>query len=553
MLRIPLIIRERVCLSTTSVITLPILVSWKLKELYFNPMTLVVDLFAGPGGLGEGFASHDGEFEIAVSAEKDPVARQTLRLRAFYRYLRRNQPEQLQDYFAYCRGQSTTPVTEASKTAWNHANTEAQVIELGSSDGNSRLYNILDQKQLSSTEPWVLIGGPPCQAYSLVGRARNKGNQEYSPEKDHRHFLYREYLNIIGRYQPAVFVMENVKGILSAKVGNEHIFHSILRDLSSPSEALGLADQNLRYRICSLVCDTEFHAGDNPSAINPADYIIRAEQFGIPQARHRVILLGIREDFHQDVSHPTLVPEVGQVSVSQVIARLPPLRSRLSKEVDSPENWQTAVRWYANNLSRQAHNAMQPILAQLGNAELHSKHTGALRYTDGAASYDGHTGVPALDKWLQEEQLSNCWLNHEARGHMRSDLGRYLYAAVFAEVMKTSPKGHTDFNLSILRPDHRNWESGSFADRFRVQMASRPSTTITSHISKDGHYFIHYDPLQCRSLTVREAARLQTFPDNYFFEGNRTQQYHQVGNAVPPLLASKIASLVAQFIRMEHT
>lgn len=511
-------------------------------------MSLVVDLFAGPGGLGEGFASHDSDFEIVVSAEKDPIARQTLRLRAFYRYLRRHQPEQLEDYFAYCRGLSNSPVSEDSKKAWEHANAEAQVIELGSHDGNRRLYEVLDKTQLSSEIPWVLIGGPPCQAYSLVGRARNKGNQEYRPEKDHRHFLYREYLNIIGRYKPAVFVMENVKGILSAKVGNEQIFHSILRDLSAPSEALGLPEQNLRYRICSLVCDTEFHAGDDLSAIKPSDYIIRAEQFGIPQARHRVILLGIREDFRKDVPHPILTPVSEAVSVGQVIGRLPPLRSRLSKEVDNLENWQTAIRSYATNLAQQARPALQSALARIGNAELRSEQTGALRFHESAIGYDGRTGIPVLDEWLLEESLSGCWLNHEARGHMRSDLGRYLYAATFAEVLGTSPKGHNDFDLSILRPEHRSWESGSFADRFRVQMAKRPSSTITSHISKDGHYFIHYDPLQCRSLTVREAARLQTFPDNYFFEGNRTQQYHQVGNAVPPLLAAKIASVVSQFI-----
>ena len=140
---------------------------------------------------------------------------------------------------------------------------------------------------------------------------------------------------------------------------------------------------------------------------------------------------------------------------------------------------------------------------------------------------------------------------HEARSHMASDLRRYLYASTFAEKTGRSPK-LADFPTSLL-PDHKNVEEGRtgkmFSDRFRVQLAGHVSTTITSHISKDGHYFIHYDPAQCRSLTVREAARLQTFPDNYFFAGPRTEQYHQVGNAVPPQLARQIADIVAEVLQ----
>jgi DNA (cytosine-5)-methyltransferase 1 len=164
-----------------------------------------------------------------------------------------------------------------------------------------------------------------------------------------------------------------------------------------------------------------------------------------------------------------------------------------------------------------------------------------------------HLAAPLKDRgaeWVTDHHGDPVW-NHSTRGHMPSDLHRYLFASSYAHAHGRSPLLR-DFPDALL-PAHANVEaalrdSGTFADRFRVQVRSGPSTTITSHIAKDGHYYIHYDPTQCRSLTVREAARLQTFPDDYFFCGSRTEQYGQVGNAVPPLLGKRLAEIVGKIL-----
>lgn len=519
----------------------------------------VVDLFAGPGGLGEGFSSlKDGKaFQIAVSAEKDPIAHQTLRLRAFYRLLRNRRPEKLDDYYRFCNGEADTPFGCDTKDLWDQANEEALCIEIGSIDGNAALDATIQRVLEHRTEhqPWVLIGGPPCQAYSLVGRARNKGKIDYKPEEDHRHFLYREYLRIIQRYQPDIFVMENVKGILSAKINGKKIFHQILEDLANPDLALNDIRQGQRYRIVSLVSDQEFHYSDDPSQLDATKYIIKAEEYGIPQARHRVILLGIREDRYKE-NLPKLTSKK-QVCVKDAIGSLPPLRSLLSRQEDSDLIWKKLVREQLSQLAEAAGEDPNPGKALATGLRKTSEMIGRITSTGGAGQpalkyQPVSTGFNTLDSWLLNDRLE-VWLNHETRGHRIDDLARYGYAATFAEVHERSPKGHKEFNLPGLAPAHKNWETGKFSDRFRVQIANNPSTTITSHISKDGHYFIHYDPVQCRSLTVREAARLQTFPDNYFFQGGRTQQYHQVGNAVPPLLANQIARIVSDILALSDT
>lgn len=510
----------------------------------------VVDLFAGPGGLGEGFSAlENGEaFQIIVSAEKDPIAHETLRLRAFFRLLKTKMPEGLADYYAFCNGESKIPFSDKTKKLWDEAGEEALCIVLGSEEGNAKLDAAIHKRLGHDTgnKPWILIGGPPCQAYSLVGRARNKGIADYSAEADHRNFLYKEYLRIINSYKPAMFIMENVKGMLSATVGGDKIFHQILQDLATPARAFPGETDNPRYKICSLVADLHFAADGDPTKVNANAFIIKAEHYGIPQARHRVILVGIREDFTQNKlgklnSQPLL-------DVEDVIDALPQLRSRLSKEPDSAANWKSRVIEQIMSIVKEASKAdMKALAARLnkacGDLSNHIDYGGTRVLRDDKAS----TGLPALDAWFEDSRLK-FWLNHETRGHRIDDLGRYAFAAAFAELNKRSPKGHAEFNLAGLAPAHKNWESGKFSDRFRVQTRKGPSTTITSHISKDGHYFIHYDPAQCRSLTVREAARLQTFPDNYFFQGGRTQQYHQVGNAVPPFLANQIAAIVYEHL-----
>lgn len=511
----------------------------------------IVDLFAGPGGLGEGFSSSgDGRrFDIIVSAEMDPVARRTLKLRAFYRLLKREHPEGLQDYYRYCNGESAEPFSPDTAGFWERAGEEARQITLGSDEGDAELNGLIDVRLNKEGRPWVLIGGPPCQAYSLVGRSRNQGKQGYVPENDRRHFLYKDYLRIIKDYKPTVFVMENVKGILSSKVGGKKIFSQILQDLADPSYALDKNPGGQKYRICSLVSEESFSSSDCIDKVKPKSFIIEAEKYGIPQARHRVILLGIAIDDQGQIPSHELLARADSVSVEQAIGGLPRLRSKISRRSDSQETWYRTVADEVDDLLHYAHlengEMVAPLRATRDALFEAPKSSGGERVKKEQG--EGGTGIPSLDEWYQDPYIE-YWMGHDARSHMRSDLRRYVFASTVAKHHDYSPKGHQQFSLPGLAPAHKNWESGKFSDRFRVQRAGLPATTITSHISKDGHYFIHYDPAQCRSLTVREAARLQTFPDNYYFEGKRTQQYHQVGNAVPPLLANKIAEIVYRVV-----
>ena len=512
----------------------------------------IIDIFAGPGGLGEGFCElRDGKgkraFKIALSIEKDFFAHQTLTLRSFYRQFDIGQIPN--DYYEFIQGK--IPL-DALYKKWpeqsQHAKDEAWHAALG--DGKNATPNSeIDKrivKTLSGEKNWLLIGGPPCQAYSVVGRVRRQQNI-LDESTDERVGLYKQYLRILAVHNPPVFVMENVKGLLSATTDKSPVFTKILKDLSNPVTAY-LKDykrngQELScpgYKIFSLVLKAKDFDSDGNPILSQKDFLIHCEKYGIPQTRHRVILLGIRNDISRI---PGVLEEEKEIPISKVLAGLPRLRGKLSRGIDEGDKWKESIKGIIKKgiLTGLPSNVKDEITKQLDQVRIPHEGSGK------EFVFDKEVCSDYRDDWFIDKKLEgDC--NHSARGHMESDLQRYFFIACFAKVNGYSPQ-LADFPKSLL-PSHNNVYNKDggitrkFADRFRVQLKNRPSKTITSHISQDGHYYIHYDPTQCRSLTVREAARIQTFPDNYFFCGPRTSQYIQVGNAVPPLLANQIAAIV---------
>ncbi|MBI2273856.1 MAG: DNA cytosine methyltransferase [Bacteroidetes bacterium] len=513
----------------------------------------VIDIFAGPGGLGEGFSNlltpeNERIFRIALSVEKDDYAHQTLTLRSFFRQF--NFGEVPDDYYKFIKGEITIKeLYENWPNQAEEAKTEAWKVKLGDAHDDEAVpsYEVDDriEEALNGETNWLLIGGPPCQAYSVVGRSRRQ-QTTLDETTDERVGLYKQYLRILAIHNPAVFVMENVKGLLSAETKESSVFTKILCDLKDPVRAY-LADFRKNgkdlvcpgYKIYSLVSRPygfDLISGD--PVYKHKDFVIKAEEYGIPQTRHRVILLGIRNDID---FIPGILESTEEIPVSEVLTGLPRLRGGLSREEDNAEAWIASIRRILNRgiLTGVEQEVRQEIERQIDNLTAPRQGTGSdyLVYERNHSAY--------RNDWFYDPSVGGV-CNHSSRGHMQSDLLRYFFASCYARVKKVSPKLE-DFPVALL-PDHNNVDEGieerKFADRFRVQLNGKAAKTITSHISKDGHYYIHPDPTQCRSFTVREAARIQTFPDNYYFCGGRTHQFQQVGNAVPPLLANQIAAIV---------
>ncbi len=311
----------------------------------------VIDLFAGPGGLGEGFnmaecSDKNSCFKVCLAVEKDPMAHKTLKLRSFFSQF--NRDDIPAEYYSLLRGDILQEelYSKFEKEA-ERAESEAWNVTLGEVSPEKVDEKIKNAVRNSSV--WVLTGGPPCQVFSLVGRSRRGGIKTEDP----RIYLYREFLRILNIHAPPVFVLENVKGMLSSKINGQSIFEKILDDLKNPEAAIsrlnGKQRQSLRgdnYTIHSFVKNP----GKNllgKLIFNHIDYTIQCERYGIPQARHRVIFFGIRDDL--TVTSPeTLKTKSGQISVSDIILSLPEVRSGLSKEIDSADNWKLRIKNIVN-------------------------------------------------------------------------------------------------------------------------------------------------------------------------------------------------------------
>jgi len=542
----------------------------------------VIDLFAGPGGLGEGFSKVG--FDIVLSIEMDSIACDTLRLRKFYNLFQKSSVPQL--YYDVIKGEKPLSDLECQYAKeWKMATERVLEAEIGTKkeyiyDKISEALKGYDKSKL------IVIGGPPCQAYSLAGRSKRLGlgdkyntifKELFSDEqidkidnhkklekiikkkkdintseenkillqdiedyilkkndefyKDSKHKLYEHYLKIIEHFQPLLFVMENVKGINSAVIPSKNnknvkVLDKILKDINE-----------LGYGTHSIGCDSNIQQ----SFLSDQDFLVKCENYGVPQRRHRVIIIGINSKNNINLS--TLKKVNTDVTVKDMINDMPRVRSGLSKGEDTYENWLTIIE---KQLIEHDINELSDCLNIIKNNKSLSR--GKLYFK----SLFKNTDIK-VKKWIYDKKLNGV-IQHTTRSHMKSDLIRYMYSSWFTNKKNNQIK-ISDWPIQ-LKPMHKNitiknskLSSNSHVDRFKVQLFNSPSNTITSHISKDGHYFIHPDATQCRSFTPREAARIQTFPENYYFCGGRTSQYHQIGNAVPPYLAYQIALLIKKSLK----
>lgn len=404
-----------------------------------------LDLFAGAGGLSEGFIQ--AGFEPIAHVEMDPAAAFTLKTRMAYHHLR--SVGDLAPYIDY--------LEQKISRAEFYAKIPAKVIEsvIHSEIGDETLPGIFDRidAQLRGKQLDLIVGGPPCQAYSIVGRSRSPNGMV----GDKRNYLYLYYGEFLKRYKPTYFVFENVTGLLTAKDQDGVHYLDKMRAV---------------FKECGYEATPE---------------ILKAEEFGVPQYRTRVILVGKRTKS--------------------------PFEYPMPSKIDKPR--------YAWDFLQD----FPKLKAQSGNPWSCKLKPDALGLLAGTWILDDE--VPVTHFWSRPQRAEDLEIYRRVVEHWEKHGERLRYEALPSELQF-----------------HKN--TTDFADRFKVVAKYEPSHTVVAHIARDGHYYIHPDIKQNRSLTPREAARIQTFPDNYHFESmlgtpSRTPAYRQIGNAVPVILARKIA------------
>lgn len=392
-----------------------------------------IDLFAGCGGLSEGFYKKD--FKALVHVDNDPFSCDSLRMRM-------------------------------KKYSYKEKNISVLHKNITDKDIIKKINN-----QLKGSKIDVLLGGPPCQSFSSLGRAKDENSMKY----DKRNYLFESYEKILNYFKPKIFLFENVTGLLTTKLKGKKIINTIKHKLGK------------NYKISKKI----------------DKMILNSCEYGVPQMRKRVFLIGIRKDISFNIekiftylkkSHYTPICSKKErrnkkkyLTVRDAIADLPALKPGQGKKM-------------TNLVIKKRNNYLKKIRSKK-NSEL---------------------------------------FDHVARTHNNIDIKR------FREMSKNK---WTFEELLKKKPSLRHKKQRVFKNSYVVQHWDKPARTIISHLYKDGNQFIHPDYRQGRTLTVREAARLQSFPDDFYFAGSRTQQYKQIGNAVPPLMAESIANSIKKVLK----
>ena len=392
-----------------------------------------IDLFAGCGGLTEGFYRQG--FKALTHVEFDHYACESLRTRMKY---------------------------------YGYTENNISVLEKDITDDN-----ILDsiKNEIKNNTVDLLIGGPPCQAYSSLGRAKDENGMQNDP----RNFLFESYEKILTKFKPKIFVFENVTGLLNAKLGKEKTINIILKKLGK------------NYKLIS----------------NPNEMILNSCDYGVPQVRKRLILIGVRNDI----------------------------------KIDPKEIYDSIIKTHYNPDSNTNEKRNKKKFVTVKDAISDLPHL-----NPGQGEKQIKHKIKKWNEFLEtvRKKDDNILLDHVSRTHNDSEKKRYY---------EMSKNKWTFQELLNKKPSLNHIKQRVFDNSYVVQFWDLPSRTIIAHLYKDGNQFIHPDFKQERTITPREAARLQSFPDDFIFEGSRTQQYKQIGNAVPPLMAEAIAKSIKNILK----